>query len=40
MTRHITKCPKGHEVVTSKKKGIQCKACMKLGNYKRFDLKK
>lgn len=37
MTRKVTKCPKGHEVVTSKKKGIQCAKCYGEGNYKRFD---
>lgn len=37
MTRKITKCPQGHEVVTSKKKEIQCARCYGMGIYRRFD---
>lgn len=40
VSRTIIKCPKGHEVVTSKTKGVQCYKCYQEGTYKRFDLKK
>lgn len=33
----IVKCPRGHQVVTSKKKDIQCHQCSDIGVGARFD---